>query len=82
MSVIRNLDLARGLTFEYTAIALPDLSAEDYIDRDNVLAPALSALMRSNEADRVTRKLKAYERLAGFRIDEAKRSLLFNVVNQ
>ncbi len=70
------------LTFEYTAIALPDPSEEEYFDRDNVLAPALSALMRSNEEDRVTRKLKAYERLARLRMDEAKRSLLFNVVNQ
>lgn len=70
------------LTFKYTAIGLPDLSAEEYLDRDNVLAPALSALMRSSEADRVTRKLNAYARLALLRMDEAKRSLLFHVVNQ
>jgi hypothetical protein len=33
-------------TFSYTAVGLPDLSAEEYLEKENILAPALSSLTR------------------------------------
>ena len=70
------------ILFRYSAISLPDLPAEPYLELDNALAPALSSLMRSEGVDRVTRKLKAYERLSRAHLDEARGTMLMNVVDQ
>ncbi len=69
-------------TFHYTVIGLPDLSAEEYLAKENVLAAALSALMRSDRMDRVMRKFRAWERLMRSPVDEARKHLLLDVVER
>ena len=69
------------LAFNYSVVGLPDLSADEYLEKDNILAPALSALMRSERMDNVTRKLRSYEQLARARLNDARSSLLINVVD-
>jgi hypothetical protein len=68
--------------FRYDVVDLPDLSAEDYLEQENVLAPALSALMRSSATSRVMRKLRAYSRIVRSDVDEARRMLLAAVVER
>ena len=68
------------LYFKYFVVGLPDLIADEYLEKDNVLAPALSALMHSERIDKVTRKLRSYDRLAMAGLDDARCSLLINVV--
>ncbi len=69
------------LAFRYAAVGLPDLPAEQYLERENVLAPALSALMRSGEVTRVMHKLRMYQRMTISSLDEARRSLLLYVMD-
>ncbi len=70
------------IRFRYSAVGLPDLPAEEYLERENILAPALSALMREERVSRVRRKLRAYQRLARTQLDDARRSLLVNVIDR
>src|SRR5262249_29731349 len=51
------------LLHAYDVVGLPDLSADDYLDRDNPLAPALSALMRPSRLGRVAQKSHALRRI-------------------
>ncbi|MCX6359551.1 MAG: DUF4351 domain-containing protein [Armatimonadetes bacterium] len=69
------------LRFEYDALGLPDLSAEEYLANPSALAPALSALMRAPGMDRVVRTFRALERVAKTDVDEARRHLLAYVVD-
>jgi hypothetical protein len=69
------------LRFEYDALGLPDLSAEEYLANPSALAPALSALMRAPGMDRVARAFRALERVARTDVDEARRFLLAYVVD-
>jgi hypothetical protein len=69
------------LRFEYDALGLPDLSAEEYLANPSALAPALSALMRAPGMDRVVRTFGALERVAKTDVDEARRHLLAYVVD-
>ena len=68
-------------TFSYTAVGLPDLSADEYLEKENILAPALSALMRGEKGTRVIRKLKAYQRMAGASMDDTRRTILMHVID-
>jgi len=68
------------LRFEYDAVGLPDLEAEEYRDRANPLAPALSALMRPGPAGRLAQKMQALRRVLLSDVDEARKSLLVNVI--
>jgi hypothetical protein len=68
--------------FRYSVVGLPDLSAEEYSERENVLAPALAVLMKSASGSRVVRKLRAYERIARAHVDEARKWLLVSVVER
>ena len=70
------------ITFRYTSIGLPDLSAEEYLEKDNILAPALSVLMRLEGMNRVIRKLKALDRLIQAPVDEARIFLLTSIVEK
>ena len=69
-------------TFRYSAIGLPDLSADEYLEKGNALSPALSALMQSETMDRVRRKFRALERLMQSNVDDAGRWLLVDVVER
>jgi len=68
------------LHFRYHAVGLPDLSADDYLERANPLAAALSALMRSDKWSKVRHKLLSLQQIAVSEIDDARRSLLANVI--
>jgi hypothetical protein len=66
--------------FNYAVVGIPDLPAERYLESPIALGPALSALMRSSGLTRVEHKVRALERLARARVDEAGQSLLVHVV--
>ncbi len=68
------------LRFEYEAVGLPDLEAEDYVKLDNPLAPALSALMRPGPTGRLAQKLQSLRRVLSSDVDEARKSLLVNLI--
>ena len=67
-------------TFTYYPVSLPDLSADDYVDAGNPLAPALSSLMKRSRLGRVAQKYRTLREIAQARIDEARKALLTNVV--
>jgi hypothetical protein len=68
------------LTFRYHCVGLPDLEAAPYLESENPLAPALAALMRTGELRRAWLKARSLERTAAAPVDEARRSLLVNVI--
>ena len=68
------------LRFEYEAVGVPDLEAEDYLKLDNPLAPALSALMRPGPTGRLAQKLQALRRVLLSGVDDARKSLLINII--
>jgi hypothetical protein len=70
------------LTFRYQAVSLPDLNAEDYEENDNPLGPAFSALMRSRVARKVLRRARLLSRRAVTETEEARRTLLLNLITQ
>ena len=67
-------------TFSYRAVGLPDLDADDYQNKDNPLAPALSALMRTSRLGKVAQKYESLRTMARSGLDEARLALLTNVV--
>jgi hypothetical protein len=73
----------RLLTFRYKAVGLPDLPADDYVTRaDNPLGPALSALMRGAGMGRARRKATGLSNSALRLVDEARRSLLVEIIER
>jgi predicted transposase/invertase (TIGR01784 family) len=70
------------LHFEYDALGLPDLSAEEYLEKENPLAPALSAVMKPGHLSKAMRKLLSLKRVLAKEIDEARKSLLVNVIEE
>jgi predicted transposase YdaD len=68
--------------FRYTAIYLPDLWEEDYWDEGNVISPAICSVMRSRTCRNLERRVRAYERIASAPVDEERRSVLLNMVDQ
>ena len=67
-------------TFTFYPVGLPDLSADDYLETGNPLAPALSALMKTSRLGRVAQKYRSLREMALARIDDARKALLTNVV--
>jgi hypothetical protein len=68
------------LTFHYATVGLPDLSADDYRERDNPLGPALSALMQPSRSGRALQKASSLQRVFSGSLDEARKSLLAYVI--
>ncbi len=68
--------------FQYHVVALPDLKEEDYVDSGNPLGPAVCALMQSAEKNRISRKIRLYERIARAKLDDRRTYLLASVVDQ
>ncbi len=68
--------------FRYHVVALRDFKVEDYVDSGNPLGPAVCALMQSAEKNRVSRKIRLYERIARAKLDDRRTYLLANVVDQ
>ena len=69
-------------SFKYMAVGLRDLPAEEFLENENVLAPALSALMRGEEGTRVIRKLRAYGRMCRSDLDDARKSQLLHMIDR
>ncbi len=70
-----------ALLFRYMTVGLGDLSAEEYLERGNALAAPLSALMQGDSAKRVSRKIRAFEKLRTAKMDEARKSLLIYMID-
>lgn len=68
------------LNFQYAAIGLPELQADEYLDSDNPLAPALSALMKPSALGRAAQKLVSLQRILVSPVDEARKVLLTNII--
>lgn len=68
------------LRFQYFAVGLPDLNADEWRDRPNPLAPALAALMRSAQVGRLHQKYEALTRIAQSGENDARKVLLSNTV--
>lgn len=66
--------------FTYTAVGLPDMQADDYLERDSPLASALSALMRVSQQGKSVQKYQSLQKIAGSGLDEARKALLANIV--
>ena len=57
-----------------------DLEAEEYLERENLLAPALAALMKTGENHPAQVKAQALLQIAQAVVDEARRMFLANCV--
>ena len=68
------------LTFQYAALGIPDLDADDYLAQANPLAPALAALMRASAAGRARQKQISLQRVATSGLDDARKFLLNNII--
>jgi hypothetical protein len=70
----------RVLHFEYPYVGLPALDGEQYATGDNLLAVALSALMRIAEQRRAELRVQALQRVADSRENDYRRFLLAECV--
>ena len=68
--------------FRCTAIYLPDLWEEDHWDEGNILCPAICSLVGSRIRKNLARRDRAYERSASAPVEEERRSVLLNMVDQ
>jgi hypothetical protein len=68
------------LTFRYPYVGLPGLEAFDYLNGDNLLAVALTALMHCPRDRRAELKAGAMERVATATINEMRRYLLAEII--
>jgi hypothetical protein len=68
------------LTFRYAAIGLPDLAADNYRESDNIVGVALSATMRQSSVGPVLQKWQAILRILSSEVDESRKILLSNIV--
>ena len=68
--------------FTYWAVGLPDLSADDYRDSENVLASGLSALMRVSTLGKAVQKAWQLRRVAQSAENEARKFLLVNLIEK
>jgi hypothetical protein len=68
------------LNFQYVVVGLPEMQADDYLESDNPLAPALSALMQPAQVGRAMQKIVSLRRTANSGVDDARRLLLANLI--
>ncbi len=70
------------LQFQYAAVGLPDLVADDYLHSENLIGVALSALMKPGDAtrDSVARKWRAIQTILQSRVSAPRKVLLTNMV--
>jgi hypothetical protein len=71
----------RVLHFEYPYVGLPGLSAEEYVNRDSMLAVALAAMMDVSDERRAELKAHALQRIQDSSENEGRKYLLAEVVN-
>jgi hypothetical protein len=67
--------------FRYPYVGLPALPALDYLEGENLLGVALSALMKIPDADRAQLKADALQRLATAQVDAVRRYLMCECVD-
>ena len=68
------------LAFNYAALGLPELQADEYLYRDNPLAAALTALMKASREGRPRQKQISLQQVAVSDVDEARKFLLTNLI--
>jgi len=66
--------------FTFQAVGLPDLSADDYIESNNLLGAALSALMKTSRLGRVAQQFQTLKATAQSGLDDARKALLGTVI--
>jgi len=66
--------------FTYRAVGLPDLPADEYLEHENPLGPALSALMKPSELGRVVQKYRSLRAMARTKLDDARKAVLTNII--
>lgn len=67
-------------TLRYWAVALPSFEAAQFLNSANLLAPAVSALMRPGQLEPAQHKLEALRAVAAAQTNEARRYILAGVV--
>lgn len=70
-----------GLSLAYYRVCIPDLPAEDYLDRDNPLAYSLAVRMRPRTLSRVDVGLAARRRIIRAHLSNLRQDLLWNFCN-
>lgn len=70
------------VTFHFGTVGVPDLSADDYRAHENLLAPALSALMQPGTLGRVRHKVVSLRQGLDNPVDEARKALLINIIER
>lgn len=68
------------LTFPYWAVGLPDLSADDYWESENLVGVALIALMKPGHIGSVLQKWNSIRHILTSPLDESRKILLTNIV--
>lgn len=68
------------LTFSYAALGVPDLNADDYLEREGPLAPALAALMQASALGLARQKQVSLQRVAVSGLNDARKFLLANII--
>jgi hypothetical protein len=61
--------------FQYKAVGLPDLEADDYQALDNPLGPALSALMKTSRLGAVAQEYQSLRAMASSQMDAERQTL-------
>jgi hypothetical protein len=79
--VVEKVGAMEVCRFSYIAFGLSRCLAEEYVNRPQVLAAALAALMRSKAWDKVEKKLQCLKKISRAQVDDARRFVLANVVN-
>jgi hypothetical protein len=72
----------RILLFEYPYVGLPALEAADYVNRENILAVALAALMRVPEERHAELRAFALQRIGSSQENDVRKVLLANCVEE
>ncbi len=72
----------RVLLFEYPYVGLPALDAADYVNRENILAVALAALMRVPDERRAELRAFALQRIGSSQENDVRKILLTDCVEQ
>ncbi len=72
----------RVLLFEYPYVGLPALDAADYVNRENILAVALAALMRVPDERRAELRAFALQRIGSSQENDVRKILLASCVEE
>ena len=81
-SYVQSLFGQEILRFTYAVIGIRDLSADDYLKRNEPFASAFSAFMRVSKEGRVTQKVRSMQTIAISEENDARKVMQANVVER